>query len=276
MSALGLIAGGGQLPVLIATGARAEGRRLVVLGLRGHADEAALAPFVPHWIRLGEGGRALALSKAAGVTELCMAGRVRRPSLAELRPDWWTLKQLPRLGFLRGGDDAVLQAIAALLAEHDIRIVGPETLLGSKLLLPAGVLGRYQPTAAHQADLNRALTVACALGAVDVGQGAVVQDGLVLAVEAIEGTDSMLNRTAALRRADGGGVLVKAPKPQQDRRLDLPTLGPDTIAAAAAAGLDGVGGVAGGCLVVDLAATICAADQAGLFLVGLDGDAVPT
>ena len=270
MSALGLIAGGGQLPILIATAARVAKRPTVVLGLRGHADEAALAAFAPHWIRLGEGGRALALLRAAGVTELCLAGKVRRPSLAELRPDWWTLKQLPRLGFLRGGDDSVLKAIAVMLAEHGISIVGPDTLLGEQLLLPSGVLGQHSPDDHQRADLARALAVARALGAADVGQGAVVQDGLVLAVEAIEGTDSMLARAGTLRRDGRGGVLVKAAKPQQDRRLDLPTLGPDTIAAAARAGLAGVGGVTGGCLIVDLAATIRAADAAGLFLVGLD------
>ena len=216
---------------------------------------------------MGAVGMALAALREAGVEELVMAGPVRRPSLAELRPDTTAAKYLAR-GLLRRGDDGLLRGIVKGLESEGFGIVGADDLL-RPLLAATGPLGRLGPDDDAAADIDRGVTVARALGRVDVGQAVVVQEGLVLAVEGAEGTDAMIARAGPLRREGSGGVAVKIAKPGQERRADLPTIGPATVAAAAAAGLAGLAVEAGACLVIDRTATVAAADDAGLFVVGI-------
>jgi hypothetical protein len=199
-----------------------------------------------------------------------LIGAVRRPSFFDMRPDAEGARLLARAGraaFL--GDDGLLAAVIKVLGEEGFRVIGAHEIL-NEAVAPVGVLGAAAPDAQAMADIDRGVTVARALGAADVGQGCVVQQGLVLAVEAIEGTDAMLARCATLARPGPGGVLVKLVKPGQERRVDLPTVGLDTIHAAAAAGLRGIAFAAGATLLADRAAAVDAADKAGLFLLGLD------
>ncbi len=246
---------------------------MFLAGLRGYVDEAALAPFPHRILRMGAAGDIMAVLRQAGCTDLVIVGPVHRPSLLDLRPDAVGIRILARIGRAAfGGDDGFLSAIVHVLGEEGFSVIGAHEIL-NEALAPAGVLGTLQPDAAARQDIARGVAVVRALGAADVGQGAVVQQGIVLAVEAIEGTDAMLARAAGLARPGPGGVLVKLVKPGQDRRTDLPAIGPATIAAAAAAGLRGLAFQAGGTLMTDRAACIAGADAAGLFLLGLiDGD----
>jgi UDP-2,3-diacylglucosamine hydrolase len=197
---------------------------------------------------------------------------VRRPSLLDLRPDAEGARILARIGRAAfAGDDGLLAAVIRVLGEEGFRVLGAHDVL-AEATAPAGVLSRITPDAQAMADIVRGVEVARALGAVDVGQGCVVQQGIVLAVEAAEGTDAMLARCAVLARTGPGGVLVKLVKPGQERRADLPTIGPDTVRAARQAGLRGIAFEAGGTILADRSATIAAADAAGLFLLGLDPD----
>ncbi|MBN8901274.1 MAG: UDP-2,3-diacylglucosamine diphosphatase LpxI, partial [Rhodospirillales bacterium] len=181
------------------------------------------------------------------------------------------LGRIGRAAFM--GDDGLLAAVIKVLGEAGFRVIGAQEVMRDALG-PRGLLTRAEPDAQAVADLERGIAVARALGAADVGQGCVVQQGLVLAVEAVEGTDAMLARCAGLARPGVGGVLVKLVKPGQERRADLPTIGPTTIAGAAAAGLRGVAFEAGGTILADREATVAAADAAGLFVLGLDPEAV--
>jgi DUF1009 family protein len=183
---------------------------------------------------------------------------------------------IPRLiGMFRGGDDRLLSGVAGLLEEGGLRVIGVDEV-APEILVPLGVLGRYQPSARDRADISRALKVIAALGPYDVGQAAVVANDNVLALEAAEGTDNMLARIAELRRLQrvttpvGVGVLVKAPKPGQDRRFDLPAIGPRTVENVAKAGLAGLAVAAGSAIVAEIAEVIAAADRAKIFLVGID------
>ena len=271
-STLGILAGGGTLPARVAEAAMAAGRAVFIVGLEGHADPRILAPFPHEFIRFGAAGRIIAALREHGCQELVMIGPVRRPSLLHLRPDIEAAKILARIGRAAfAGDNGLLAAVIKILHEEGFSVIGAHTIL-SQALGPRGLLTRAAPDAAAMADIGRAVVVARALGAVDVGQGCVVQGGLVLAVEAAEGTDAMLSRCAALARTGPGGVLVKWVKPGQDRRADLPTIGPATLRAAAAAGLRGVAFEAGGTILADRPALIAGADAAGLFLLGLDPD----
>jgi DUF1009 family protein len=267
---LGIIAGGGVLPVKVAAAARAAGRGVFIIGLEGFADPAILAPW-PHEIRrLGAASRIVAALRENGCQDLVMIGPVRRPSLLDLRPDVEGAKLLARIGRAAfAGDDGLLAAVIRVLTEEGFRVIGAQEII-QEVLAPAGVLTRTRPDAQAMADINRGVRVVGLLGSADVGQACVVQQGLVLAVEAIEGTDAMLRRAGELRRDGIGGVLVKLVKPGQDKRADLPTIGADTVQNAAAAGLRGVAFEAKATILAEREACLAAADAAGVFLLGLD------
>jgi len=273
---LGLIAGGGDLPLQIARHCVETGRPLFVVRLRGFADPSMDA-FPGEVVGLAEVGRCIRVLKAAGCEAVCLAGNVARPDFAALKPDLRGMAMLPRLVLeARKGDDALLRAVLDEFRKEGFAIEGAHEAR-SDLVLGAGPLGRLAPGPEHQADIRRALEIARRIGELDIGQGAVVCDGLVLAVEAQEGTDAMLRRVAeevapALRGEAGRrrGVLAKAPKPIQETRVDLPTIGPATVRGAARAGLAGLVGEAGRTLVLDREGLVALADELGLFVLGVE------
>jgi hypothetical protein len=185
-----------------------------------------------------------------------------------IRPDWRAAKFFAKVGYRMLGDDGLFSAIAKELEIEGFRVVGAHELLDTASA-PEGPLGRLAPDADADADIARGIAIARAVGALDIGQAVVVQQGLVLGVEAIEGTDALLRRCAGLRRDGPGGVLVKVEKPGQESRIDRPTVGPQTVRLAAEAGLRGIAVEAGATLLVDRDEVIRAADAAGLFVVGV-------
>ncbi|PWC87773.1 UDP-2,3-diacylglucosamine pyrophosphatase [Azospirillum sp. TSH100] len=266
---LAILAGGGTLPARIAEAVRGQGREVFIVAFDGHTDPQTVAGLPHLWSRFGAAGTILRRLHEERVGDVVLAGPVKRPSFTELMPDWRTARFLARVGTRALGDDGLLRAVVREVEEDGFRVVGLHELL-KDLLTVAGPVGRLLPDSEAARDIARAIEVARALGALDVGQGAVVQQGIVLAVEAIEGTDAMLGRCAALARPGAGGVLVKVKKPKQDRRIDLPTMGVTTVERAAAAGLRGIAVEAGGSLLVDRAAVAEAADRLGLFVVGIE------
>ncbi len=272
---LGIIAGGGSLPAEVADHCRTAGRDYFVIRLKGFADEV-MKGHPGADVGLAQLGKCFKLLRAEGCKAVCFAGQVDRPDFTKLAPDLRGLKALPGVILAaRKGDDALLRRVLEEFEKDGFAVEGAHEVEGS-LTLPAGPLGRHAPLGAHRADIDRALLVAREIGRLDVGQGAVVCDGLVLAVEAQEGTDAMLRRVADLPEAirgtaeDRRGVLAKAPKPIQETRIDLPTIGVATLQRAARAGLAGVAGEAGRLLVVDRAAVIEMADELGLFVYGVE------
>lgn len=273
MTRLGLIAGGGDLPLSIAARCEAEGRPVFVVRLTGFADPH-LARYPGIEAGMAEIGRVLTALKKAGCGAVCFAGIVNRPDFRSLKPDFKGATLLP--GIIKAatqGDDALLRKILSIFEGEGYAIEGADDILGGETLA-AGALGRVQPTVEQLSDLKKALHVAEKAGELDIGQGAVVCDGLVLAVEAQEGTDAMLARVAGLpadlrgRPGAARGALGKAPKPIQDLRVDMPVMGARTLEMAAAAGLAGVGGLAGQLILIDRPAIVAAADRLGLFVWG--------
>jgi DUF1009 family protein len=265
---LGLIAGGGGLPFRLLAACRATGREVFVLALRGHA-QPDLVDNVPHaWIRMGEAATGFDILRDAGVQEIVMAGPVLRPTLSDLRPSWRTARYLARVGLKGLGDDGLLKALIEELELEGFRVVGAHAILQG-LLADEGAWGTVQPDQQALADIARGLEVAHALGGVDVGQSVVVQGGIVLGVEAAEGTDQLLNRCGGLHRDGPGGVLVKIAKPGQERRADLPTIGPETVRLCAATGLRGIAVEAQAAIVLERPIVIAEADKAGLFVCGV-------
>lgn len=266
---LGIVAGGGEFPGLVIAACRAQNRPFHVLALNGHADPAIIGDAPADWIRLGEAGTGFQKLKQAGVEDVVMIGPVRRPTLRELAPDFRTTRFFAKVGLKALGDDGLLRAVAREMEEEGFRIVGIDDVL-SDCLAVSGPYGALRPDEQAEADIRRGFEVAKGLGALDVGQAVIVQQGIVLAVEAVEGTDAMIRRCASLKREGAGGVLVKARKPGQDRRLDLPTIGSATLREAAAVGLRGVAVEAGGALVLGRDAVAQEADRLGLFVIGIE------
>lgn len=274
---LGVIAGGGELPVVLAEHLAATQRPYFVARIAAMADPALEShPGASHG--LGQMGARMDAIREAGCDAVVLIGQVKRPDLKTLQFDEVALAMLPTLlAAMPQGDDALLRAV---LAEHEkagFRVVGADQVMHD-LLAPAGVWGIVAPNADHLRDVAKAAKVAAASGAFDIGQGVVVCDGLVLAVEAQEGTDAMLRRVAELPTTIRGapqarrGVLVKRPKPIQERRIDLPTIGVRTVEGAAAAGLAGVAVEAQGALAVRRADIVAAANRAGLFVYGFSAE----
>jgi DUF1009 family protein len=271
-SPLGIIAGGGPLPGRVAAAAAASGRPVFVAGLEGYAEPAVIGGFPHEMVRLGAAGRIMAALRGHGCADLVLAGPVKRPSLLDLRPDAEGARLLARIGRAAfAGDDGFLAAIVRVLGEEGFQVLGAHEVL-REALGPEGLLTRGAPDAAAMADIARGVAVLRALGSADVGQACVVQQGIVLAVEAVEGTDAMLARAGGLARPGPGGVLVKLVKPGQDRRADLPTIGPATLRNAGGAGLRGVAFEADGTILLDREGSIAAAEAAGLFLLGIKPD----
>lgn len=274
-SPVGVIAGGGVLPFAVAESLLARDITPTLFALKGFCDPEQVARFRHHWIALGQFGRLKRLLRAENCRDLVFIGSLVRPSLLNVRFDWETFRVLGGiLAAYRGGDDHLLSSISRIIERDGFRLLGVKDV-APDLLMPPGSLTRTSPDAGQLADIAKARAVLLALGPFDIGQGAVVIDGHVVAVEDIGGTDALLANVARLR-ASGAiqargrrGVLVKAPKSGQDLRFDLPTLGPRTIEGVAAAGLAGIAVIAGNTLVADSQQMIEAADRAGLFVAGL-------
>ncbi len=269
---LGIIAGRGPLPCIVAASAAARGLPLHIVAIRGEAREE-IERFPHTWVKWGEIGKMFGALDKNGCDDLVIIGGVNRPDFSNVRLDLGAIKTLPFILSLgKGGDDHVLSRVVRFFETKGYRVHGAGDV-APELLAGQGVLGSKVPSTEEQTDIALAFSVVSALGRLDVGQSAVVVRGHVLAVEAAEGTDAMLVRCAELRelgkvRRGRAGVMVKAPKPGQEERVDLPTIGPDTVLKAATAGLAGIAVAAGQVLMAEPAATIEAANEHGLFLVG--------
>lgn len=270
---LAIVCGGGSLPFAVADAAKQRGRGVVLLALRGSADTERVAGYRHHWVAVSQVGTMCRLARRAGCRDLVFIGGVVRPTFRDFRPDVYTLPLLRRLiRLLRGGDGHLLSGVASMFEEQGFRVLGAHDV-APQILIPEGPVGRYQPDEADREDIVHGLAFLRATGPFDVGQAVVIARRRVLAVEAAEWTDIMLARLAELRSSGRiravGGVLVKAPTPGQDRRMDLPTIGPHTVEGAARAGLNGLAVVAGSSIVAEPERIGAAADRANLFVVGV-------
>ncbi len=267
---LGIIAGGGCIPLLLINHCRKTGRPYFVLAIEGNADRAVFDAGVPHqWIRIGQAGSGFKFFRDEKVEEVVMIGTIHRPSLADLMPDFRTTAFFAKIGLKALGDDGILRALVKEIESENMKVVAVQDVI-PELLAPENVLTKTKPDRQAGADIARGVEVAVALGKLDVGQSVVVQQGLVLGVEGIEGTDCLLLRCGDYQRKGAGGVLVKLRKPQQDMRLDLPTIGVKTIENAHKSGLRGIAVHAGNTLIVDQPAVIKKANEYKMFVIGIN------
>jgi UDP-2,3-diacylglucosamine hydrolase len=272
---LAIICGGGDFPIVLAQAAADAGRAPFLIGLVGSAD-ARIETFDHLWLHLGEVGKFLDALRRRNIADVAAVGAIKRPGFADIRFDLGAVKRLPALTALfGGGDNRLLAGVAKLMEKEGLKLCAVHEV-APQLLAPEGALTRRAPSAEALSDARLAAAMIAALSPFDVGQAAVVARGRVLAIEAAEGTDAMLARIAELRASGRlslrgrAGVLVKAPKRDQDMRLDLPAVGVKTIEGAQRAELEGVALAAGRVLIADRESFVRAADAAGLFVFGLE------
>jgi UDP-2,3-diacylglucosamine hydrolase len=268
---IGIVAGSGVLPIAVADAAVRAGFDPFILGLAGNAA-AGIERFPHIYVHIGQVGRMLRILRTEGCTRLVFLGGLRRPDLFRIKIDAGFVRHLPQLlRLLKGGDDTVLRGVARFFEERGFEVLAAQDV-APRLLAPEGSFSQLRPSAQDIEDIKLALKVTHALGLFDIGQAAAVARGYVLAVEAAEGTDAMLGRCRDLNNwgyRSRKGVLVKRPKPGQDRRLDLPAIGPRTVELAAAAGLAGIAVEAGAVLLAEIEELVENANKSGLFLYGV-------
>ncbi len=273
MGRLGIIAGRGQLPQKIIRNCLKNNRPFCVVALKDQFDGADVIP--PHikqiTIRLGAGGSAIKFFKEQGVTDIVLAGGVKRPSLTSIRPDSWSAAQLKKFNMKKlGGDDSLLTTIINILEkEEGFKVIGAHEIL-PELIAKSGVYGHISPDIHMMEDIKKAFTVAKEMGRLDIGQACVVSQSSVVAVEAIEGTDKMLGRLLDFKEQSKGGVLLKAAKPQQELRVDMPTIGLKTLYNAKKIGLKGIAIEDEAALILEPELMAQKADELGLFIMGVN------
>lgn len=266
---LAVLAGRGLLPAAVIEAAVGNGRDVFVLGFEGETDPAAIAGHDHAWVRLGAVGEAIRLLHRAGVEDIVMIGGIQRPSLGDLKLDMRGMQLLAKLGMKAAkGDDHLLSTVVRELEAEGFRVLGADEIIGP-MLAPEGLIAASSPNEAAWQDIRLGFDVALRIGELDIGQAVIVRSGRVLGVEAIEGTDALIERVAGLEQGGKGGVLVKVKKPGQDRRADLPAVGDRTVRGVIAAGLDGLAVHAGHCLLVNRTAMVSEADRAGKFIIGV-------
>ncbi len=273
---LGILAGGGPLPLIIAEAVVKTGRSVFICALKGFG-ESSLEDYPHEWVSFGSVGRILKNFRSANCREIVMIGHVKRPERSLIIPDFGALFNAKTLiKIARGGDDHLLSGIAGFLESKGFSIVGAHELIPDNVI-GEGVVGEHCHKGDDEADIVRGFAVLYQLGKLDVGQSVVVSSGHVLAVEAAEGTDEMLRRVAKLRQVGGvmhtGGVLVKGPKPGQDMRVDMPVIGPVTVKLVAEAGLSGIVVQANGVLCHDQSSLRLCANKLGIFVEGRQASA---
>ncbi len=266
---LGIIAGGGELPQKLLDWCIANNRAYYALAIHGNANEAYFTPNIAHeWIRIGQAGTGFKRFKEEGVKEIVLIGTIKRPSFAELVPDMRTTAFFAKLGAKALGDDGILRALVKEIESEGMKVVGIQEVVPD-LLAHGGVLTKKKPDKEDEEDIRRGVEVAFELGKLDVGQSVVIQQGLVLGVEGIEGTDRLITRCGDYLRKGKAPVLVKLRKPQQDMRIDLPTIGTNTVENAHKSGFKGIAVHAGNTLIVNEPEVIKLANKYGMFIKGV-------
>ena len=265
---LGMIAGGGMMPVEIIKHCNNTGKKIFVVGIEpfGKEEELKNAPHI--FAKMGEAGKIFKALSQNDVYEIVLAGGIKRPSFKELIPDWEGAKLMAKLAIKKMSDDNLFRAVMDEIERRGFKVVGIQEVV-PQMMFSEGIYGKVKPSADDIDDIRRGITVAKALGAVDVGQAVVVQEGMVLAVEAVEGTDMMLSRAATVRKQGKAPVMVKVLKPGQDMRVDLPAIGLLTIERLIKYGIKGIAVEAGGILLIEREAVIKRADEAGIFIIGM-------
>ncbi len=269
---LGIIAGQGDLPRDLIKACQYKKIPFYILAYEGQTDPAFVKDFPHDLVGLGQAGKSVKLFRDHKVDHIVMAGYFNRPAWSSLKPDLKGIALMAKLVGKPMGDDGLFRMIIEFFEGEGFHVISPDDLLGQEAMLPLETLTKAQPDDQALSDIKRGYKAAKALGAQDIGQSVIVQQGLVLGVEALEGSDELIRRTASLKQEGPGGVFVKVIKPGQETRVDRSVIGPHTVEEAIKAGLRGVAGEAKNVILLNKEETIALADANGLFITGVSYD----
>ncbi len=269
---IGIVAGNGDLVRDVIQCCLSQKIPFHVLAYEGQTD-TKLIQNTPHtWLKLGQAGKALKTFKENNVTTVVMAGYFNRPSWSDIKPDIKGVKLLSKLVGKPMGDDGLFRVIIDFFEQEGFDVISPEDIIGGDTLIAEGILTQKKPSEQDYIDIQRGFKVAKGIGRLDIGQSVVMQNGLVLGVEALEGSDNLIKRTADLKADKQGGVFVKVIKPGQDTRVDRSVIGPETVLNAANAGLSGIAAETKSIIIINKDQTIALANEKGLFIIGISYD----
>lgn len=271
---IGIIAGNGLLPLEVAKQVRASGKRAFLLVIEGEGDEDFL-DYPNKVLSFGQLGEVYSTLRQENAQKVIFAGGVqKRPDFSAIKLDWKTVKTLPKiLTLLTSGDNTLLSGVVSIFENEGFEVLGVREIVPD-IFAPNGLLVGKEPSKKTMADVAKGMKACKQLGALDAGQAVIVENGRIIALEAAEGTDAMMERVKELRRLERiskpktGGVLVKAMKPGQEQRMDLPTVGPQTVSVAHQAGLSGIAVETGNMIILEREKTLQAAKDLGLFILG--------
>jgi len=266
---LGIIAGGGDLPKRIARACQEKSRDFYILAIKGQTNLETVQNVSHDWIQPGAIGKGIKLLKENSVQELIMVGYYKRPSWKELRLDLVGAKWLAKYVYKIGNDDGILRLIVQEFENEGFDVIGVDKILGGKEMAPEGVIRKHKPSKEDWVSINRGFEVLTVLGKVDIGQSIVVQEGTVVGIEAMEGTDQLMIRCQGLHPAGSGAILIKMAKPFQDTRVDMPVIGVKTIETAVRSGIKGIAVQSGHVIILEPEKVSALADKAGIFLIGV-------
>ena len=266
---LGVIAGGGDVPARLVESCDEAGIDVFIVAFEGQTDPALVKGRHYMMTRLGAAGKIIDTLRTHNIKDLVLIGSIRRPGLSELMPDMRTAQFFTRIGLRAVGDDNLLKAVRDELEKEGFAIHGVQEFVAN-LLAKEGPVGRYEPKKADWPDIERGLEAALEIGRLDIGQSVIIQDGIILGVEAAEGTDELIRRCAPSQRKGRGAILVKACKPQQDHDFDLPTIGPETVRLCAESGFAGIVIQAGCGILLSPREVAGLADKNKMFVFALD------
>ena len=265
---LGIIAGGGSLPLQVYNACKDQGVAPFMIAFEGQTDPETIEGTQHMVSRLGAAGSVIKMLKSKNISDLVMIGSIRRPTFAELKPDLKTAEFYAKEGLNALGDDGLLKSLKRFLEKEGFTIHGAQKFLPNSLM-PEGALARTKPNKTHQADIERGIEVLKMLGKLDIGQSVVVQQGFILGVEAAEGTDALIKRCGEYKRKGSAPVLIKLCKEGQDQDIDLPTFGAQTVQNLIDAGFAGMAAHTGQSFIVDADQVSVLADSHKIFIFGV-------
>ena len=266
---LGILAGGGDLPRMLVDSCLSQDIEPYVLAFEGEAEDTLVEGVSHNWTRMGAAAKNIKLLKHNNIEHVVFCGSVTRPSLKSLRPDWRAIKFFTKVGLKSLGDNSLLTSVRDELEKEGFCFHGAHEFMEGALT-PEGVLGQIKPTEAHINDIVQGYHISHAIGQLDIGQSIIMQEGVVLGVEAVEGTDVLIKRVVAYKKEGASApILVKTCKPQQDRDLDLPTIGMDTIQNAIDAKMAGIALQAYESFFLHRDKALTLADKHNLFVMGM-------
>ncbi len=268
---LGIIAGGGSLPAKLVSSCQNKNIEPFIIGFEGQTSVDIMDGHNHSWVGLGSVGKIIKYFKSNGVTDLVLIGSIKRPSFSKIKLDFRAVKMLASMALKSMGDNQVLDRIKTELELEGFTLHGIQEFC-DEVIVGEGLLGGASPTAEDCSNIELGIKASQLIGAMDIGQSVIVQNGMVVGVEAVEGTDALIERCTLLLQKGGRGILVKSCKPQQDKNLDLPTIGENTVINAYKAGLSGIAVHANNVIITDLDAVVKLADKHGIFIIGINID----